>query len=264
MITHENIDHGWGFDWGKASEDYARYRDIYPPVFYQKIVDLGLCIAGQDVLDLGTGTGVLPRNLYPYGARFTGVDISAEQIAQAKRLSAEAGMTIRYIVSPAEALCFPAASFDVVTACQCFLYFDPAIVLPKIHRFLKPGGHFCVLFMAWLPEESEIARTSEQLVLRYNPAWTGAGMTRTLPHPPENAEELFEMEDLLAYDVALSFTRESWHGRIKACRGIGASSLTAREIAAFEKAHRAFLESVPSSFTIPHYVTLLNLRKRGQ
>lgn len=28
-----------------------------------------LCINGQRVLDIGTGTGVLPRNMYRYGAK---------------------------------------------------------------------------------------------------------------------------------------------------------------------------------------------------
>jgi len=58
MITNKGIDGGNAFDWGKTSDDYAKFRDIYPALFYQKIVDMGLCIKGQRVLDLGTGTGV--------------------------------------------------------------------------------------------------------------------------------------------------------------------------------------------------------------
>ena len=42
---------------------------------------------GQKILDIGTGKGVLPRNLYSYGGKWTGTDISAEQIEQAKKLS---------------------------------------------------------------------------------------------------------------------------------------------------------------------------------
>ena len=80
-ITDKRIDSGTPFDWGKVSADYAKYRDIYPPEFYQKILSLHLCQEGQKVLDLGTGTGVLPRNMYKYGAKWTGIDISPEQIA---------------------------------------------------------------------------------------------------------------------------------------------------------------------------------------
>ena len=68
MQKLSNIDGGKPFDWGKTSQDYAKYRDIYPKVFYQKIADRGLCVKGQKVLDIGTGTGVLPRNMYRFGA----------------------------------------------------------------------------------------------------------------------------------------------------------------------------------------------------
>ena len=54
-ITNQNIDGGKAFDWSKTSEDYAKYRDIYPQQFYDKIIDRKLCISGQSILDMGTG-----------------------------------------------------------------------------------------------------------------------------------------------------------------------------------------------------------------
>lgn len=85
LLKDENIDKGKAFDWGRTSADYAKYRDIYPKEFYGKIVERGLCTAGQKVLDIGTGTGVLPRNLYSYGVDWTAAEISKEQIEQASR-----------------------------------------------------------------------------------------------------------------------------------------------------------------------------------
>ena len=81
-ITDKNIDGGKAFDWGKTSADYARFRDIYPQEFYDRIISRKLCINGQKVLDMGTGTGVLPRNMYRYGAKWTGTDISVNQIEE--------------------------------------------------------------------------------------------------------------------------------------------------------------------------------------
>lgn len=114
------IDGGKPFDWNRAATDYAAWRDIYPPDFYQKLLDAGFCGSGARVLDLGTGTGVLPRALYPHGARFTGIDASPRQIEEAKRLAAASGMDIDFRVMKAEALEFPPASFEEATACSAF------------------------------------------------------------------------------------------------------------------------------------------------
>lgn len=166
-MVNQNIDGGKPFDWGRASSDYAKFRDIYPREFYQKIMKRKLCLAGQNVLDVGTGTGVLPRNMYPYGAKWTATDISENQIEQAKILSK--GMDIEYYATPAEDINFPDHSFDVITACQCFWYFNHEVVMPKFYRMLKQGGSVLVLYMAWLPFEDEIAEASEKLVLKYSP-----------------------------------------------------------------------------------------------
>ena len=260
-ITDSRIDAGKAFDWGKTSEEYAKYRDIYPEEFYRKIVDRGLCTAGQKVLDLGTGTGVLPRNMYRFGAEWVGTDISPEQIEQAKRLSESAGMKIDYYASSTEELDLPKESFDVITACQCFWYFDHERVMPKLSELLKPEGKLLILYMAWLPYEDEIAGKSEELVLKYSPKWTGAGETR---HPiwiPDVAYRYFKLTDHEEYDVRVPFTKESWHGRMKACRGVGAS-LSGEELARWDEEHRKLLDAIaPEEFEVLHYAALAVLEK---
>ena len=69
-IADKNIDNGRPFDWGKASEAYAKYRDIYPPEFYERIAKSGLCVKGQYVLDLGTGSGPVDHGWNLHGDFF--------------------------------------------------------------------------------------------------------------------------------------------------------------------------------------------------
>ncbi len=262
-MQNPDIDAGRAFDWGKTSADYATYRDIYPSELYERLVALGVGAPGQSVLDLGTGTGVLPRNMYRYGARFTGVDISDNQIEAARRLAAEGGMDIDFHAVPAEAMPFAADSFDAVTACQCFIYFDTARLLPALSTVMKDGAPLAIVWMNWLPDESPIAAASERIVLHHNPAWTGGGMQRFPAVAPEwagGSALVFTHGEAFAVD--LPFTRESWHGRMRACRGVGAS-LTGDDLRAFEDEHWAMLMAdAPERFAIPHYPTIVLLQNR--
>ncbi len=70
------IDNGNEFDFGRTSEDYAKFRDIYPKNMYDKLIVFGIGKKGQKILDLGSGTAVLPVNMYHTGAEFTATDIS--------------------------------------------------------------------------------------------------------------------------------------------------------------------------------------------
>ncbi len=259
MIKDERFDGGRPFDWGKTSEDYAKFRDIYPPAFYAKLISLGLYEKNTSVLDIGTGTAVLPRALYNTGVHFTGTDLSAEQIEQAKRICSENGMAIDLRVGGAEQQLFPDNSFDAVTACQCYWYFDHAKAAETLYAQLKPQGRLAFIVMNWLPFEDDIAAASEEMVLKYNPTWNGCGFTRSLIEAPQEYLSHFTVERQEQLDLRVPFTRESWHGRMKACRGVGAS-LDAEALAAFDKEHYEMLQRFPESFEILHYAAITILR----
>lgn len=260
-IVDKNIDNGKAFDWGLTSKEYAKFRDIYPEEFYKRITDRGLCLNGQKVLDLGTGTGVIPRNMYKHGAKWTGCDIAENQIIEAKKMSE--GMDIEYYALATEDVDFPNNTFDVVTACQCFWYFKHDIVMPKLAKMLKSGGRLLVLYMAWLPFEDDIAGESERIVLKYNPDWSGAGETRHPIFIPDCVYDYFDMVSHEEYDIKVPFTRETWHGRMKACRGVGAS-LPPDKLELWEKEHWEMLQNFPESFDILHYAALAELKLKDR
>ena len=68
------------------------------------------------------------------------------------------------------------------------------------------------------------------------------------------------MEEHEEYDVMIPFTRESWNGRMKACRGVGAS-LSEEQLADWEKDHQKLLEKIaPEEFEVLHYVAMTVLK----
>ena len=255
-----DIDNGKTFDWGNTSKDYAKYRDIYPDEFYQFILDLGLCKDGQMVLDIGTGTGVLPRNMYRYGAKWIGTDISDNQIEQAKLLASENGMDIEFFTCPAEEVDYPDDTFDVITVCQCIWYLNAKEITKSFARMLKPGGKLLILYMGWLPYEDPVAGRSEEIILKHNPNWSSYG---DMVHPVYVPEELFSCFDKVLqkeFRVDIPFTREGWHGRMRACRGVGAA-MNESQLRAWNEEHMQMLnETAPEVFNVKHYVSVAELQ----
>ena len=98
-------------------------------------------------------------------------------------------------------------------------------------------------------------------MLKYNPNWSGAGGTK---HPiaiPDCYKENFELAHHEEFTLKIPFTRESWNGRMKACRGIGAS-LTEKEISMWEQEHMTLLGQIaPNEFDILHYAAIAELKK---
>ncbi len=229
------IDSGNEFDFGRTSDNYAKYRDIYPKSMYEKLISFGIGRRNQRILDIGSGTAVLPVNMYSTGAEFTATDISENQIAYGKLIAEEKGFkNIKFRVCSAEDTGFDNNSFDVVTAVQCFQYFNADRAANEIRRILKPGGVFCKIFMDWLPYEDEVIAEMESMVLKYNPKWNGCGFKKFRYSYPSWADNGFNIETIHSYDEILKFTKEAWIGRIKSCRGIGAS-LSDEKIKDFEE-----------------------------
>lgn len=254
MHTINPIDPGRTIDWGKTSEDYATHRPGPPPRFYQTLQTWGVGLPGQTMLDLGTGTGVLARQFARQGATVHGIDISDNQIAAAQQLAAAERLAVDFQSVPAEELSFADAAFDVITANQCWLYFDKAKVIPVVKRLLRPGGLLVTSHFSWLPRLDPVAGATEALVLQHNPAWTAGDWSGEIPQVPAWAEGQFQVKGMFWFDEPVLFTYESWCGRIRACRGVGAA-LDAAEVAHFDAAHRTLLEAmVPEEFTVLHRV----------
>lgn len=187
------IDEGRPIDWGKTAADYAMYRPGPPTSFYEKLFALGVGLKDQRILDLGTGTGVLAREFAARGARVSGIDISPEQIDMARALAKELGLSIDFRIAPAEEVPFPDGSLDVLTANQCWLYFDRPRAIADARRLLVPGGVLATSHFCWLPRLDPIARASEALVLKFNPAWSAADWSGEVPACPAWAAPRFNV-----------------------------------------------------------------------
>ncbi len=120
----------------------ARYdQDPNPLIEIEENVVLELIgnVRGLRVLDLACGTGRYTARFAQQGAQATGIDLSAEMLAQAARKRACDRFAL--IRGSLERLCFADHYFDLVLSALALNHIaDLECVLEEITRVVKPGG----------------------------------------------------------------------------------------------------------------------------
>jgi SAM-dependent methyltransferase len=146
-MTDEPAGH-WDEQWqldGDAAELYQRH--LVPAVtagWAADLVERAGPRRGERVLDVACGTGVVARAAAGRVGRtghVAGVDINAAMLAVARSLPAGPGASVGWFEGSAQALPFPAGSYDVVL-CQLGLQFfpDQPAALAEMRRVLVTGG----------------------------------------------------------------------------------------------------------------------------
>lgn len=132
--------------WGHVAPWYDELIERGEDTYQKKVILPNLLRlvepkAGKKILDLGCGQGFFSREFAKMGASVSGVDISKELIALARKNSPK---HIVFEVSSADRLAFiPSASVDVIVtilAIQNIENIDG--VFHECARVLKPGGKF--------------------------------------------------------------------------------------------------------------------------
>ena len=147
------------------------------------------------VLDIACGTGLVSRLFTGKVARLVGVDITEAMFDQARPHLDE------LVVSPAESLPFPDATFDIVVCRQGIQFMDDAAAVGEMARVLKPGGkvcliHLCAYGLEDRDEYFEILRlrnpARRNFYLREDLArlMTGAGLRDVVVHDYVSVEDV--------------------------------------------------------------------------
>ncbi len=124
------------------------YEEFFVPALFQQwtpiMADAAGIKAGQRVLDVACGTGVLAREAAGRvggGGLVTGLDRNEGMLAMARRVAP----AVEWKAGRAEQLPFPDASFDAVVSQFGLMFFDDRVqALREMRRVLKPGGRLAV------------------------------------------------------------------------------------------------------------------------
>jgi len=131
-----------------SPEQAELYEERFVPALFAHWVDAVLDAAevraGQDVLDVACGTGIVARHAAErVGAtgQVTGLDLNQAMLAVASRLRPD----LTWQQGDASALPFDNDSFDAVTCQSAAMFFpDPVGALHEMGRVCRPGGMVAV------------------------------------------------------------------------------------------------------------------------
>ncbi|SMF39078.1 Methyltransferase domain-containing protein [Tistlia consotensis] len=224
---------GTTVEFGRSAGDYARHRQGFPDSFFRRLGGLGLARAGDAVVDLGTGTGLLARALAARGCAVLGLDRDPAMLAAART----AGGGPRYLEAPAEATGLPGGSADLVTAATCWHWFDRAAAAREAVRLLRPGGALLICSLDWQRLPGNVCEVSVGVMRRFAEA-APAGQRGTFAFPDwlaDLAEAGLRDFEAFSYCEPLTYTQEAWRGRVRASRFAG-PVMDAGTLAAFDAA----------------------------
>jgi SAM-dependent methyltransferase len=152
------------------------YDSAFGSVARQTVVpmlDAARVTRGMRVLDICCGPGMLAAGALERGAEAAGLDFSAQAVELARRLVPEG----RFQQGDAQALPFPAGSFDAVLCGYGIMHLpEPAAALREMLRVLRPGGR--AVLSAW-----DAAGVGFTLV--YEAVRARGSMDVALPHGPD-------------------------------------------------------------------------------
>lgn len=244
-----------GTDFGKAAADYGAFRAGFPESIFDRLAQFDVGLHGQTLIDLGTGTGTLARQFALRGCEVIGLDPDPRMIDQAQKLDRQSQVQIRYVTAKAESTGLDDATADVVTAGQCWHWFDRPRAIAEVMRLLKPGGRLVIAHFDWLPLVGNVVEATEGLILQYNPDWNFDGGLGMYPQwlPDLSAADIRSIQTF-SYDVAVPYTPEAWRGRIRASAGVAALDEDAAR--RFDADHAEMLSTrFPASvLDVPHRV----------
>jgi ubiquinone/menaquinone biosynthesis C-methylase UbiE len=178
MHTHHHIGNVPAMFEGRGSRIYDFVARRLMRGLYSRIADdlVEVIPDGGDVLDVGTGPGVLLVELAGRrpDVRLTGIDLSADMIAAAERNVSGFGDRTSARVGDVTDLPFPDGSFDVVVTSLSSHHWDnPVAAVPELARVLRPGGRFYVYDLRFAPFDV-LAETAREHGL-----FTGAPVRKT-------------------------------------------------------------------------------------
>jgi SAM-dependent methyltransferase len=160
---------------GDRAENYAKFRPGYPGAmltFLRDVVSPPAVVA-----DIGSGTGILTRQLLENGYELYAVEPNGPMRSEAE--SALSGWPrFRSVRGTAEATTLPDGTVDLVTCAQAFHWLDRVKAKLEFRRILKGGGRVAIVWNERLENASEVNRKYDDILRRLAPEYSNVSQRK--------------------------------------------------------------------------------------
>lgn len=256
-------DHTWtAQSFGVDVERYDRTRARYPDALVERIVATS---PGRDVLDVGSGTGIVARQLQAAGCRVLGVEPDLRMAEYARRSGVKAEISTLEAWEPG------GRQFDAVVAGQAWHWVDAHAGAAQAARVLRPSGLLAVFWNVPQPPP-EVA---EAMVAAYEQAAPDSPIN--LRAMPERALDGYQvMADLAAdgmgrmpglgeadqwrLDWEVTYSRDAWLDQLPTSGAL--TQLAPDRLHDLLAAVGSAIDDLGGSFSVP-YSTLAVVARRA-
>lgn len=154
-------EHAQVFKHQSIAEAY-QHRPPYPTEVFAILAGL-ISEEPRRVLDVGSGTGNIARNLIEHVESIDAVDFSQQMIEQGKHLPNGNYPRLHWLYGSVEEVALD-PPYALVTAGESLHWMDWNIVLPRFHEMLTPGGYLAIVDKKTTPDPWSIL---SEIIPRY-------------------------------------------------------------------------------------------------
>jgi ubiquinone/menaquinone biosynthesis C-methylase UbiE len=141
--------------YGKVFDEVAAEYDRHRPAYPDELIDQACRVAGigsgDQVLEVGCGTGQLTRSLAARGLHVTALEPGKNLIALARQNLEGAG-AVQFVNARFEEASLPHEHFQAVFSASAFHWVDPKVGWQKAADVLVPGGTLALVQYSGLEE----------------------------------------------------------------------------------------------------------------
>jgi len=169
------------------------------------------CLAALRILDIGCGGGLLSEPLARLGACVVGADPSESNIEVAKRHAAQAGLTLDYRASTAEALAGAGETFDLVLAMEVVEHVaDVRAFIGSCAAMVGPSGLMIAATINRTLKSFALAIVGAEYVLGWLPRGTHRWDKLVTPNELEAAMERAGLRFVEIKGVVYDLLADAW------------------------------------------------------